>query len=179
MMTLVLGGSGSGKSAYAEELLCARTAGKARYYIATMQVRDAESMARVRRHQMQRSGRGFLTLEQPVQIKQAAERLAVCGCASAGALLECVSNLVANEMFAGEQPREAACVAEAVVSGIAALRGAVEELVIVGNNVFADGVLYDAQTMAYVQALGQVQERLAQMADEIVEVVVGVPVVWK
>ena len=39
MITLVLGGSGSGKSAYAEHLLDGKTS---KYYIATMQVYDAE-----------------------------------------------------------------------------------------------------------------------------------------
>lgn len=39
MITLVLGGSGSGKSAYAEHLLDGKTN---KYYIATMQVYDAE-----------------------------------------------------------------------------------------------------------------------------------------
>ena len=40
MMILILGGSGSGKSAYAEDYLL-RTAGdKKKYYIATMQIWD-------------------------------------------------------------------------------------------------------------------------------------------
>ena len=40
MMTLILGGSGSGKSAYAEDYLLRAAVDKKKYYIATMQIRD-------------------------------------------------------------------------------------------------------------------------------------------
>ena len=45
MLTLVIGGAASGKSAYAEHL--AVQSGGPRYYLATMQVWDAECAARV------------------------------------------------------------------------------------------------------------------------------------
>ena len=49
MMTLILGGSGSGKSAYAEDYLLRAAGDKKKYYIATMQIRDAEMQAKVER----------------------------------------------------------------------------------------------------------------------------------
>lgn len=52
MITLVLGGSGSGKSAYAEHLLDGKTN---KYYIATMQVYDAEGEKKVARHRRLRA----------------------------------------------------------------------------------------------------------------------------
>ena len=48
MLTLVLGGAASGKSAYAESLVL--KTGLPRYYLATMQVWDAECAARVEKH---------------------------------------------------------------------------------------------------------------------------------
>lgn len=46
MMVLIIGGSGSGKSAYAEEYI-GRIAGKGnKYYLATMQVFDEEGKKR-------------------------------------------------------------------------------------------------------------------------------------
>ena len=45
MLTLVLGGAASGKSEYAEALVL--RCGLPRYYLATMQVWDAECIARV------------------------------------------------------------------------------------------------------------------------------------
>lgn len=66
MLILVTGGSGSGKSAYAEELLLALTKqGETRYYIATMQVFGEEGKEKVGRHKKLRAGKGFLTIESP------------------------------------------------------------------------------------------------------------------
>ena len=48
MLTLVIGGSASGKSAFAERL--AVQSGLPRFYVATMRVWDAESERRVARH---------------------------------------------------------------------------------------------------------------------------------
>ena len=68
MMILILGGSGSGKSAYAEDYLL-RTAGdKKKYYIATMQIWDEEMQAKVARHHRLRQGKGFTTIEQPTAL---------------------------------------------------------------------------------------------------------------
>lgn len=57
-----------------------------------------------------RAGKGFLTIEQPRRLKEAAKKVATervpAGKAAAGVgktvLLECMSNLVANEMFSEE-----------------------------------------------------------------------------
>ena len=70
MIHLVIGGSGSGKSEYAENLL-EDSPGK--YYIATMQVYDAEGRKKVARHQRLRAGKGFQTIEQTRDIHKAAE----------------------------------------------------------------------------------------------------------
>ena len=72
MMILVTGGSGSGKSAYAEELAVSlTTAGGQRYYLATMQPFGEEGRRRIERHKKLREGKGFLTIEQPTAIHQA------------------------------------------------------------------------------------------------------------
>ena len=95
MMILILGGSGSGKSAYAEDYLL-RTAGdKKKYYIATMQIWDEEMQAKVDRHHRLRQGKGFTTIEPPTALEQAASQMYP----EAAVLLECMSNLAANEMF--------------------------------------------------------------------------------
>ena len=59
MIVLVTGGSGCGKSTWAEKL--ADTLPREnRFYIATMQVYDEESRNRVQRHRMQRADKGFI-----------------------------------------------------------------------------------------------------------------------
>ena len=59
MLTLVIGGAASGKSAYAEHL--AVQSGGPRYYLATMQVWDAECAARVAKHRAMRAQKQFAT----------------------------------------------------------------------------------------------------------------------
>ena len=49
----------------------------------------------------------------------------------------------------------------------------------VSNDVFADGLLYDNETMTYLEGLGWLHQQLAREADLVVEVVVGLPVVQK
>ena len=97
MMYLIIGGSGSGKSAYAEELLFSLPDAGKKYYIATMQVCDEESRRRVQKHRKQREGKRFDTIEQPVHVSGALTQM---DAGKKSAMLECVSNLVANEMFA-------------------------------------------------------------------------------
>ena len=176
MMTLIIGGSGSGKSAYAEDYTISLSEDRKKYYIATMQIFDEEGKRKVERHRMLRGGKGFSTIEQPVDIGKAAEKMEA---EDRTALLECISNLTANEMFLGEIPGTEEVITEKIVGGIAVLNRELPHLVIVSNNVFEDGNVYDKTTMAYIRAMGRINQKLAEMADEVVEVVVGIPIVIK
>ena len=193
MITLVTGGSGSGKSAYAESLLYSCEG--IRYYIATMQIYDAEGEKKVEPHRKLRAGKGFLTIESPMnvgkiqfvcagepgqaQYRQEAERKGQCSSEKKSALLECMSNLTANEMFTKDGMKSEDEVVEKIVSEIQTLSQKLDNLVIVTNNVFEDGVIYDAGTMEYLGALGRINAALARLADRVAEVVVGIPVELK
>ena len=172
MLVVVTGGSGSGKSAFAEETVL--SLGEARrIYIATMQAFDEESHRRIRRHRHMRAGKGFETIERYTELD---ELLVPKDCV---VLLECMSNLVANEMFAENKIRLRDEVTAQILDGIEALDRQLAHLVIVTNNVFEDGISYEETTAEYIEAMGQVNERLAAMADTVIEVVAGIPVVWK
>lgn len=175
MVTLIIGGSSSGKSAYAEQLLYENSDAKEKYYLATMQAADDDARKRVERHKKLRRGKGFLTIEQPRDVDQAVRQMEG---AEHAVLLECMSNLTANEMF-GEQMRSAEETAEKILADLARLRAEVRDLIIVTNNVFEDGILYDSSTMEYLKALGEINQRLAREAEKVVEVVVGIPIVIK
>ena len=208
MITLITGGSGSGKSAYAEKYICRvsnENGYKEKYYIATMQVFDDEGQRKIDRHRRLRAGKGFITIEQPRDIQNAVSKLQSESSLKTGrsALLECMSNLVANEMFSpvaasGIQGVEAeketlddpenmkdydtaqiSRVSKKVLKEVSILSENVAELVIVTNNVFEDGVCYDESTMNYIKAMGIVNRGLAAMAENVVEVVAGIPVTVK
>lgn len=176
MMTLIIGGSGSGKSAYAEDCLCSLSGEKKKYYIATMQVCDAESEKKMERHRGLRNGKNFFTIEQFRDIEKAAEKMEA---GEKTALLEDVANLTANEMFADKIPETEEAVTEKIVKGIATISRELAHFVIVSNNVFEDGKEYDGSAMAYIRAMGSINQKLAEMADEVVEVVVGIPLTVK
>lgn len=176
MMTLIIGGSGSGKSAYAENYMLTLSKETENYYIATMQVYDKEGQEKVARHQKLRSTKGFHTIEQQTNIQAALEKM---GAGKNAALLECMSNLVANEMFSDESPKTAIEVTQSIVSGVKTLNHGLANLVVVSNNVFEDGNIYEETTMEYIRAMGKVNEQLGRMADNVVEVVVGIPIVIK
>ena len=77
MMVLVIGGSGSGKSEFAEREACVLGGeyGGRKYYVAAMRVFDEEGQRKVERHRRMRMGKGFDTIEQFTDIFLAAERM--------------------------------------------------------------------------------------------------------
>lgn len=173
MLILVTGGSGSGKSAYAEARV-SEFETECKYYIATMQVYGEEGRQKVQKHQQMRAQRGFTTIERQRDIHLALAEMEEPE--KAVVLVECMSNLLANEMFTedGMIPEEQ--VTAKVTAEMKQLIAGTKHQVIVSNNVFEDGETYGEGTMAYMRALGRVNRAIAELADEMVESVVGIPV---
>ena len=172
MLVIVTGGSGSGKSVYAEQLIT-KLADTEKYYLATMKPFGEEGKKRVERHQKQRQGRDFITVEQYTQVGTADIP------SGNSVLLECMSNLVANEMFDETDARSVQEICRDIVSDIKQLYAQCEHLVIVTNEVFSDGNRYDKETTVSIECLGMINQRLAQIADCRVEVVYSIPVMIK
>lgn len=165
MIVLVTGGSGCGKSTWAERLVDALPR-EGRVYVATMKVYDEESRRRVRRHRAQRADMGFVTVECELDLDGAAIP------EGSTVLLEDLVNLVANEMFDGGD-------AERVVPALQRLAGRCRHLVMVTNDLFSDGIGYSPSVQDYLRRLAQVNRQAAEMADHVVEVVYSIPVALK
>ena len=196
MMVLVVGGSGSGKSSYAEKVTVSLAQESVKeitksentslsdfklniakkYYLATMQVFDDEGRKKVDRHRKLRNGKGFFTIEQPVRISSALEKMED---GDRAVLLECISNLTANEMFSEKKTMTEIQVTENVIRDIKMLKEQTNHLVVVSNNIFEDGTTYDEITTKYIRAMGKINQKLAALADRVVEVVAGIPVTLK
>lgn len=173
MVILVTGGSASGKSEYAEKLAAGTKAGE-RVYVATMRPWGEEGRQRVEKHRAMRRDRRFITVERYEDLAGLCMEPAPAGRV---VLLECLSNLVANEQFdVGGSDRE---IADRILDGIRHLQNQAEAIIIVTNEVFSDGVSYPFQTRRYLRILGEVNSRAAGMADRVVEVVYGIPVLVK
>lgn len=182
MLVVITGGSGSGKSKYAEETAVnfhdtGFQNGKL-YYVATMQSFDEETDKKIARHQEMRKGKGFETIECPTRLGElhfSKEDVV---------LIECMSNLLANEMYAKEgsiQRRTKGTlffqqVRDAIVHPIFSLEEQAGCVVAVTNEVFSEGLDYSLESLVYIESLGYLNQQVGQAADWVAEVVCGIPV---
>ena len=178
MMVLVTGGAASGKSEYAERLVCGELPETAdfslaegpRIYVAAMQPFGSEAEERIRKHRAAREHRGFLTVERYTDLS------GLCVPPGSRVLLEDLGNLTANEMFSPGGTGDPGETADAVVRGILQLKEQCGLLVAVTNEIFSGGCGYPAETTRYMRALGEVNRRAAAAADRVTEVMCGIPV---
>ena len=195
MLYIVTGGSGSGKSEYAEQtaVQCRNRTGGTLWYLATMRIWDDEGRKRVERHRRMRAAKGFETLErytglETLELRETFEELNPAGLDAEQEtdslkywesrrvaqkqvlLLECMSNLVLNEFYDQENGAE-----ERILQGIKHLQKQCGDLIIVTNEIFSDGVTYDLESERYIELLGRINRELGQMADSVTEVVYGIP----
>lgn len=207
MILLVTGGSASGKSEYAENraLQLAEAEQRKLIYLATMRPFGEDASKRIERHRRLRAGKGFETVERYTDIEGLCHNKSLDSselessneetfrkkAKGAVVMLECMSNLTANEMFSNmddenlegesaEAKYNIAKVRERILRGINALEQIAGHLIIVSINVFDEGLQqYDPWTQAYIQCLGELNQALAREADEAVEVVYSIPVPYK
>lgn len=168
MMILVTGGSKCGKSSFAEKILDGINEKK--YYIATMQPFGEDARIAIERHRKMRENKYFVTIEKYRDIDRTELP------EGAVVLLECLGNLCANEMFVGEEIFDPV---DKIIRGIKHLDSVTEKFVIVTNEVGCDGIEYTKETMKYIAAMAEINRKIAEIADTVVECIYGIPVVLK
>lgn len=175
MLVFISGGVRSGKSALGETYVETLATGR-KVYLATAMVSDSEMKARVEKHQQDRQYKGFVTLECSEHIGGAAAQL----CVGDTVLLDCLGNLLANEMFAnGQQEQSTSAIANRLVLELDELCKSCQDLIIISNDVFSEGLFLGEQVEAYRQVLGHLHCALAEQADVVIECVGGVPLYHK
>ncbi len=163
-MIVVTGGAGSGKSAFAEDLIV-NSGEEKRCYIATMTVWDAEGQARVERHRQLRQGKGFITFECPT----------VCPIdpsIGGAVLVEDLTNLLMNQWF-GQNKATAVHQVEQWLGQVACQ---CQQMVVVANQITADGGVYDQDMTAFLQALETLTASLVEQSQQAYQVISGIPV---
>jgi adenosylcobinamide kinase/adenosylcobinamide-phosphate guanylyltransferase len=165
--TLVTGGQRSGKSRYAERLVT--ESGLARIYLATATAGDSEMAMRIAAHRQRRAG-AWTTVEEPLDLPAVLARSSRAG---AVVLVDCLT-LWLNNLFAAG--RDVAAETRRLVESLGALSG---PAVLVSNEVGSGIIPANDLARAYADALGTLNQRVAEACARVVLVVAGLPLVLK
>ena len=180
MMTLITGASGSGKSLFAEQYIDKkRKEEQDLVYLATMKPYGEETKKKINRHKEQRGGKKFQTVECYENIEQL-ELPTKNSCV----LLECLSNLLANEMYpeieeGSEKEIAFPSIIQKIYQGILHLEEQCQHLVIVTNEIFSEPLPKWEDSVIYTRNLGLLNQMLANHAKVVYEVVAGIPIAHK
>lgn len=174
-MILIFGGASSGKSRYAELRLSELTelSGQPKIYMAVSEVYDDEMRERVRIHQAMRADKGFLTIERTRDLGGANIP------AGSSVMIESLTAWAANEMFTADGVKGSGHVVRKILEDLSVIVERANDVVIVGDDIFSDGGEYDSLTENYVKALAELTVRIAGIADEVTEVISGLPISYK
>lgn len=172
MRIFISGGCKNGKS-YHAQLLAKRQQQRELYYVATMLPGDAEDRERILRHQHDRAGWGFTTVEQFTDIDSILQR-----CDSSGSfLLDSTTALLANEMFANAAMDLSA--ADKVAKELLRLLEQLENIVIVSDYIFSNAGCYDEAVTEYCRGLAMIDRMLAAHSEVVLEIVSAQAVIHK
>ena len=173
MLELIYGGAASGKSEFGEKEALSLPGPV--YYLATMRQGSASGEDRIEKHKRRRENTPFITIECPVDIESVKEKVR-----GGTVLLECLTNLAANELF----PEQGSCmsgddyggiragiISEKIGNEIDTLAGCAANLVIVSGDVMRDGVCYGRETESYMRLLAGLNSLIARRADRVYEVI--------
>jgi adenosylcobinamide kinase / adenosylcobinamide-phosphate guanylyltransferase len=175
----VLGGVRSGKSRFAQAL--ARRAGRVTY-IATAKAVDEEMRQKILKHQAERPSH-WRTVEEPVALDKAVAESAATADA---VLIDCLTVYAANLLEPGSIPgsehgsEPGSIPAEhAIEAFLQTLRQAPVDLVLVSNEVGSGVVPPYPAGRRYRDLLGELNQRVASIADNVVLMVAGLPLMLK
>ncbi|MGC9158722.1 MAG: bifunctional adenosylcobinamide kinase/adenosylcobinamide-phosphate guanylyltransferase [Terracidiphilus sp.] len=169
-VTLVLGGVRSGKSRWAQQLasLSGRVA-----YVATAEAVDEEMSEKIRRHRQDRPSH-WCTIEEPLELARV-----ISGRAAEFDLLlvDCLTVYVSNLLWAAES--DPASLVPRIEGLLEALRTVSVSVIVVSNEVGSGVVPEYPSGRKFRDALGELNQRVAALADNVVLMVAGLPLALK
>ena len=169
-VTLVLGGVRSGKSRYAQQL--AEQSGRV-VFVATANISDDEMRRKIERHREERPKK-WLTIEEPLELAQAlAQHESSCDVI----LIDCLTIFAANLLET--EGEDNAAIAGRIAALCGALRQASCAVVLVSNEVGSGVVPAYPLGRRYRDLLGEINQSIAQVADDVVLMVAGLPLALK
>jgi len=168
-VTLLTGGGRSGKSRYALELADTR---KHKAFIATAEAFDDEMKLRIANHQKER-GPDFFTVEEPIDLARAIRELPA---STEIAVIDCLTIWLCNLMCKIKGDPE---IYEPMEQFLQLLTRPQCDLVIVTNELGMGIVPMDKITRRYRDLAGTLNQRVAALADRVILMVCGLPIMIK
>lgn len=181
--TFILGGQRSGKSRRAEMLARQWIDASAQHravMVATGQAGDDEMRERIARHQADRALRvpGMLTVEAPLALAEALRRHSD---AHTLIVVDCLTLWLTNLMMPADpaQARDEDAVVAAGASLCAAIAAAPGPVVLVGNEIGLGVIPMGREVRAFVDALGRLNQQVAQACERVTLMAAGLPLTLK
>lgn len=172
---LITGGARSGKSRHAQALAEAHPG--QRLFIATSPIIDGEMRARIERHQADRWGQGWRTVEEPLRPMD----ILAANPEEEVVLLDCLTLWISNLLFEAEEPEyyTEAMVAELSQELVAAAARRQGVVLIVTNEVGLGIVPDNPLARRYRDLVGRCNQTIAALADRVDLVTCGIPLTIK
>ena len=182
---LILGGQKSGKSRRAELLArswLAQSPSHQAVMIATAQPWDDEMRERIARHQTDRAERvpGMQTVEEPLAL---GETLARYSQPQTLVVVDCLTLWLTNLLMPAENNEQNEAAAHAARAQVAMVLRAIENaagpVVLVGNEIGLGVIPLGRETRAFVDALGLLNQQVAQACQRVTFMAAGLPLTLK
>ncbi len=181
----ILGGQRSGKSRRAEVLardwLLQSPVHKA-VLIATAQPWDDEMRERITRHQQDRAERvpGMRTVEEPVQL---AQTITAQSRADTLIVVDCLTLWLTNLLMPAEVSKENSQLTQVIREKFATLSIAIAKaagpVILVGNEIGLGVIPMGRETRDFVDALGRLNQGVAQVCERVTFMAAGLPLTLK
>lgn len=168
---LISGGCRSGKSKQAEEL--ALSLPGPHIYLATSPRLDDDMNDRIKRHQQQRAGKGWLSIEEELNIEKVLKHHG-----SSTILVDCLTLWINNLMWQAEQSGKEineAQIAETCESLIQICKQLSGTLIFVSNETGMGIMPANRQARLFGDLSGRCNQIIAKAADKVIFMVSGIP----
>lgn len=174
MITFVSGGARSGKSSYAEKLAISLFEQKRMglFYIATAKAMDQEMKERIDRHQEQRIPL-WKTIEEPYDLLNIFPRFQEDDVL----LIDCLTIWLSSMLYERHEQEES--IVQQVEQWIKVANQKKIHLFIVSNDLNEGFPMKNEIVQDYIRVLERLHRHICQQADQVLQVVAGLPVLWR
>ena len=167
-ITLILGGASSGKSRYAETVALSRQ--KKPVYIATARALDHEMRIRINAHQERRRKEKWHEVEAPIDLSTVIEKELT---PNSVILVDCLTMWLNNVI---SDKLDVKVASQQLIEAITGTQG---EIIFVSNEVGFGIVPVNSLARQFRDLNGQLHQDIAHLADSVLLVVAGIPIVVK